>query len=41
VVHTDGWGHFIQGAATLSKAFADAGVDDVLIRATPGTTVKL
>jgi L-ascorbate metabolism protein UlaG (beta-lactamase superfamily) len=41
VVHTDGWAHFTQGAATVTAAFADAGVADTLVPAVPGRTIRL
>ena len=41
VVHTDGWSHFTQGAATLAAAFAGAGVAQTLHAAVPGRTIHL
>ncbi len=41
VVHTDGWSHFTQGAATLATAFARAGVAHALHTEVPGRTIHL
>ncbi len=40
-VHTDGWAHFTESAATLPAAFAAAGVVDMLVPTMPGVTVRL
>ena len=40
-VHTEGWGHFSEGAAVLRKAFDDARLGDRLVTPAPGETVAL
>ena len=38
-VHTDGWAHFTQDGASLRAAFAEAGLEDLLLAVTPGKAV--
>lgn len=40
-VHTDGWAHFTQNGVSLRAAFASAGREDLLLDATPGSTVTV
>lgn len=41
VVHTDGWGHFTQSAATLPAAFGSFGILDRLLLAEPGRRIEI
>ncbi|WP_034804516.1 MBL fold metallo-hydrolase [Intrasporangium oryzae] len=41
VVHTEGWSHFTENAATVPDAFAAEGIADVLVPAPFGRTVRL
>lgn len=41
VVHTEGWSHFTENAATVPAAFAAEGVADVLVSTPFGRTVRL
>ncbi|MED7822174.1 MBL fold metallo-hydrolase [Streptomyces chiangmaiensis] len=40
-LHFEHWAHFTEGAATLTKAFADAGLADRLHLLEPGSSVRL
>jgi L-ascorbate metabolism protein UlaG (beta-lactamase superfamily) len=40
-VHTDGWAHFTQDGASLRAAFTAAGLDSILLLASPGQPVTL
>jgi L-ascorbate metabolism protein UlaG (beta-lactamase superfamily) len=40
-VHHDGWAHFTEGGAELTKAFAEAGLTDRLTLLAPGESATL
>jgi L-ascorbate metabolism protein UlaG (beta-lactamase superfamily) len=39
--HTDGWAHFTEDSTTFIRAFQRAGIADLLIDGTPGTSTTL
>ena len=41
VMHTDGWAHFTEDATTVTRAFASAGLDGLLLSADAGRTVAI
>ncbi|MEV1315051.1 MBL fold metallo-hydrolase [Micromonospora arborensis] len=40
-VHQDGWGHYTQGADDVVRAFAEAGLTDVLVDLRPGDSATV
>ena len=40
-IHCDGWTHYSQNRASLTRAFADAGLEQVLVNVPDGATVTL
>jgi L-ascorbate metabolism protein UlaG (beta-lactamase superfamily) len=40
-IHCEGWSHYSQDRASLIRAFADAGLESVLLSVPDGTTVAL
>lgn len=40
-VHQDGWGHYTENADDVTRAFAEAGLADVLVNLAPGDSATL
>ncbi|MEV4496226.1 hypothetical protein AB0J84_11035 [Micromonospora arborensis] len=40
-MHQDGWGHYTEGADDVVRAFAEAGLTDVLVDLRPGDSATV